>query len=151
MKIILGTDHRGTEIVKELCIKLKEKGYEAIMVDKENYDTDDYPDFAFKLCDELLKNKYDLGVLICRTGIGMSIAANKVKGIRCARVVNKEDVELTKLDNDSNVLAIGYNLGLDKVVELIETYLNYNEIRDERHNRRINKIISYENGEYNEY
>ena len=81
----------------------------------------------------------------------MSIAANKVKGIRCAKVVTKQDVELTKLDNNSNVLAIGYELELDKMVELIETYLNYNEPRDERHYRRINKIISYENGEYNEY
>ena len=88
-----------------------------------------------------------IGILICGTGIGMSIAANKVKGIRAARCVTPMDAYHTRNDNNANVLCLGYNQDLNLLLEIIDTFINTKSSTEERHIRRINKISSYENGE----
>lgn len=144
IKIAIGTDHRGSEIKKKL-IKNLETRYKFIDCSEKNTDDDDYPDFAFEVGKQVVNNIADFGILICGTGIGMSIAANKVKGIRCALVHNKEEATLARLHNDANIIAIGSYNGIDTMVDLIDTFINTNvSNREEKHTRRINKIINYE-------
>ena len=104
----------------------------------------DYPDYAFKLGKEINLKKVDLGIAICGSGIGMSIALNKVKGIRCARVTSIKDVIITRTDNDSNVIAFSSELNFNKVIRMIEEFINTPSSNLERHKRRIQKIHEYE-------
>ena len=91
-----------------------------------------------------------MGILICGNGIGISIAANKVKGIRCARVVDVDDVFKAKTHNGANIIAFGANNDIDKVMEMVNVFIATKYPTEERHLKRIEKIIKYENGEYNE-
>ena len=92
----------------------------------------------------------DLGILICGTGIGISIAANKVKGIRCARVNNLEDAKSARVHNHANVLAMPASLDNTQALELVKMFIETAPSSETRHVRRVNKIISYEEGTYNE-
>ena len=150
MKIAIATDHRGIEIKKELVEYLINNKYEIIDCSKNNNQDDDYPDYAFKVCKEINNNNADLGILICGSGIGMSIAANKVKGIRCAKVDNVNDATLCRKHNGANVIALRSDLAIEDAQAMIEAFLITNPAEEERHIRRINKIIAYENGAYNE-
>lgn len=144
MKIGIATDHRGAEIKKEVIKNLQEKGYEIHDYSPVNTPTDDYIDFAIATCKAYLNNEVDFGVLLCRTGIGMSIAANKIKGIRCAKVATKEEAELTRFDNNSNVIALNYNYPLEQICELIETFVESPFSNEERHVRRVEKLAKLE-------
>lgn len=148
MKLAIATDHRGRDLKLEIIDKLK-SDFEIIDCSLENYDTDDYPDFAFKTCNEVISGDADFGILICGTGIGMSIAANKVRGIRCALVHDTNEARLAKEHNDANVLAFSKELGCDNIIECIKVYVSANTSALENHKRRIDKIIKYESGEYN--
>lgn len=148
MKIAIATDHRGRELKLEIINKLEGK-FEFIDCSYENYDTDDYPDFAFATCKKVVEKEADFGVLICGTGIGMSIAANKVHGIRCALVHNLDEARLAKEHNGANVIAFGSYMGTDKICECIKEY-SKSEILLDKHERRREKILKYEMGEYNE-
>ena len=144
IKIAIGTDHRGVDIKRELMNRLNSK-YEFIDCSKNNTDSDDYPDFAFEIGKQVAEKNASFGILICGTGIGMSIAANKVKGIRCALVHDKEEASLARLHNDANIIALGSYNDIDTMVEYINTFINTDvSNREEKHNRRINKIIDYE-------
>ena len=149
MKIFIAADHRGILEKKELTNYLKEKKFSVIEIGN-NDDFDDYTDFAFKLCEEVLKNDDDLGILICGNGIGMSIAANKVKGIRCARVVNTKDAFNAKNHNGANVIAVGADLDIQLLKEIVLTFIETDKAFEERHLKRVNKIIDYENRGYYE-
>ena len=144
MKIGIATDHRGAEIKKEVIKILKEKGYEIHDYSPVNTPTDDYIDFAIATCKAYLNSEVDFGVLLCRTGIGMSIAANKIKGIRCAKVATTEEAELTRFDNNSNVIALNYNYPLDQIIELITTFVESPFSNEERHIRRVEKLAKLE-------
>ena len=109
MKIFIGTDHRGVETEKQIIDYLSKKGYEVVESNIEHSDKDDYPDFAFDVCKSVINNPDSIGILLCGTGIGMSIAANKVKGIRDARCVDTLDAHYAKIHNDANVLCMGIN------------------------------------------
>ena len=148
MKIYIACDHRGVELKKYLIENLHNT-YEIIPSTLPNSSEDDYPDFAFDICTKMDK-KTDLGILICGTGIGISIAANKVKGIRCARVNNLEDAKSARIHNHANVIAIPASLDNNYALEIIKTFLETAVSNEERHVRRVNKIISYEQGTYNE-
>ena len=104
MKIAIATDHNGVKEKKEL-IELLSK-YEFVDKSPINTDTDDYPDFAFEVATSVVNKEVDLGVLLCGTGIGMSIAANKVKGIRCGHCSTIEQAHLTREHNHANILFI---------------------------------------------
>ena len=150
MKIYIGTDHRGAEIRSELILALNALGYTDIFTSTlPNSSEDDYVDFAIDVCEKMNVNT-DIGILICGNGIGMSIIANKVEGIRCARVVNEDDATKAKEHNGANVLALGSDLGIAKIVSIVDTFIKTKASEEERHQRRVNKIINYEEGTYNE-
>ncbi len=147
MKIAIATDHNGVNEKKEV-IKRLENDFEMVDMSPVNTDTDDYPDFAFGVCKALLNKEVDLGVLMCGTGIGMSIAANKVKGILCGHCSNVEQAHLTREHNHANVIALSYKQNLDEVVEMIKEFVRTEPSKEERHNRRVQKIRDYEEGKY---
>lgn len=148
MKIIIGCDHRGITLKEEIIKSLKEDGFEVISSSIPNHELDDYPDFAFDVAKQVVAD--NLGILICGNGIGISIAANKVKGIRCARVVNVDDVFKAKTHNGANIIAFGANLKLEEALEMINVFIATKSPSEAKHIKRIEKIIKYENGEYNE-
>ncbi len=148
MKIAIATDHNGVNEKKEIISRLSE--YEFLDKSPVNTDIDDYPDFAFALAKSIVQGEADLGVLMCGTGIGMSVAANKVKGIICGHCSSKEQAHLTKEHNNANVIALSYKQDVNELVEMIKEFVETQPSTEERHLRRVNKIIDYENGAYNE-
>lgn len=150
MKIFIGSDHRGVPLKQEVIKCLAEDGFYAIDTKTPNNELDDYPDFAFEVGENVINNEDALGILICGNGIGISIAANKVKGIRCARVMNEDDAFKSKNHNGANIIAIGAEEPIEKVMEIINVFISTKPASEERHLKRVNKIIKYEQGEYNE-
>ena len=148
MKIAIATDHNGVEQKKEIIKLLPE--YEFIDKSKVNTPTDDYPDFAYQVSKSVVNNEVDLGVLLCGTGIGMSIAANKVKGIRCAHCSSVKQAHLAKEHNNANIIALSYEEDLNKLIEMIKEFIVTEPSTEERHIRRVNKITDIEKGAYNE-
>ncbi len=148
MKIAIATDHNGVDQKKVIIENLQSQGIEIVDCSINNNPIDDYPDFAISLCQKIVNNDADLGILMCGTGIGMSIAANKVKGIRCAKVSNSDEARLAKEHNNANVIALSYKEDMNTLIEWINTFINTPFAEDERHIRRINKITKYEEGTY---
>lgn len=144
MKIGIANDHGGYKLKKELMDKLKEKGYTVIDYGSISEERVDYPEYAFKLCHGVISNEIDFGIAICKTGIGMSIACNKVKGIRCAKIDNKIDAEYSKRHNNANILAISAHKSVNEILEFIEIFTS-NTFEKGRHEDRINMIMEYEN------
>ena len=150
MKIAIASDHRGVTYKKEIINYLLSKNYEIIDCSLVNTPTDDYPDFAFKVCKEVINKNANFGILVCRSGIGMSIAANKVKGIRCAKLDSVEDATLCRNDNGANVITFNYTKEMAEIKKIIDAYIAAEDLIDERHKRRVQKIIDIESGTYNE-
>ena len=144
MKIGFASDHRGYKLKKELINELKKENYEIIDYGTDSEESTDYPDYAFKLGENIVNKNADFGVAICGSGIGISIACNKVKGIRCAKVSNKEEAEVTRIDNDSNIVAFGEKTSFDEAIAIVKTFINTESSDLEKHKRRINKIKEYE-------
>ncbi len=146
MKIYIACDHRGVDLKKELVKYLKENGLDIRDIGIPNSELDNYPEFAFKLGELVREDNNNLGILICGSGLGMSIAANKVKGIRCVRAVSVDDAFKGKNHNGCNVLAIGSEVTTDMNVikEMVDTFINTKKASEERHLKRINEIIQYE-------
>ncbi len=144
MKIAIGADHGGfshKEAIKEHLIKA---GYEVKDFGTYSEDSVDYNDYAIKVAESVRDHKYDRGILICGTGIGMSVMANKVKGIRAALVHDLFTAEATRLHNDSNVLAMGGRvIELSKALKIVDIWLKTEFSNEERHVRRIAKIDNY--------
>ena len=143
MKIGITSDHRGYNLKEELIKKLN-INYEVIDYGCKGLESVDYPDYAFKLGTALANKEIDFGIAICGSGIGISIACNKVKGIRAARILSKKDVIETRLDNDANIICLNENMKLKKAYNLIITFIATPFSNEERHIRRINKINKYE-------
>lgn len=143
MKIYIGADHRGVELKNQIVKYLKEENFDVEESSIQNTELDDYPDFAFDIAKKVIKNNNSFGILICGNGIGMSIAANKVKGIRCARVVDLEDVKTSRNDDGINMLALGI-LPLSKIKQMIDLFITTPPAPLERFQRRIEKINKYE-------
>lgn len=142
MKIGIVSDHRGYDLKKKIIKEIKNIDF--IDYGTNSKESVDYPDYAFKLGKAINKKEIELGIAICGSGIGMSIALNKVKGIRCARVVSIKDVKITKNDNNSNVISFSSNINFTKVKRMIEEFINTPYSNEERHQKRINKISEYE-------
>lgn len=145
IRMILGfaSDHRGYKLKEQLKEVLK-KDFEIIDFGTNSEESTDYPDYAFRLGEAVRDQKVDFGVAICGSGIGMSIACNKVKGIRCAKVSSIEDVVVTRNDNDSNIIAFGEQASLDTAINYIKTFINTPSSKEEKHVRRRKKIKDYE-------
>ena len=144
----MGADHQGVALRNVLESYLKEEGLEVEISKLPNHDLDDYPDFAFDICQKVVENEKNLGILICGNGIGISIAANKVKGIRCARVTNSDDA--FKAKNGANVIAFG-GISDETAKEIVDMFISTKKATEERHLKRINKVSFYESNESNEY
>lgn len=144
MAIVIGSDHGGFELKEVLSAHLKAKGLE--VVDVGCYDTNsvDYPDIAAKACEKVTGGECEWGILVCGTGIGISMAANKVKGIRCALVSNEYSAEMTKRHNNANMLAFGGRVtGPDLAKNIVDAYIKA-EFEGGRHQNRIDKISALE-------
>lgn len=140
MRIIIGNDHNGYELKKEIVKYLKDNNYYLEDVGCNNTDSIDYPLIAKKVCEEVLNDEENLGILICGTGIGMSIAANKIKGIRCAKVSTEEEAALSKLHNNANVMAISGRIDKSTAFKFVDKFINTYFSNEERHVRRNNEI-----------
>ncbi len=140
MKIALGADHAGYLLKEAIKKFLTEKEIEFKDYGTFKMDSCDYPEYAFKVGQAVIGNEADLGILICGTGIGMSIAANKMKGVRAASVQNEQSAQLSRLHNDANVLCLGARM-LDDVaaIKIAETWLN-TSFEGGRHQKRLNLI-----------
>lgn len=144
MKIGIANDHGGFELKQSLTKKLEEQGYTVVDYGSASIERVDYPEYAFKLCQGVISNEIDFGIAICKTGIGMSIACNKVKGIRCAKIDNEIDAEFSKRHNNANVIAISANKTLDEILNLISIFVS-NKFEGDRHLKRLEMIMEYEN------
>lgn len=146
MKIGIANDHRGVELKNYLLERLNE--YEVVDLGTDRNESVDYPDYAFLLGEKVANHELDYGIAICGSGIGISIACNKVKGVRCAKVSNVEEAKYTRLDNDANIIALSATTNEEEALEIINTFLKTEFSKEERHQRRIDKITKYERGEY---
>ena len=145
MKISIGCDHSALELKNDLKAYLESKGH--TVIDRGTYTKDscDYTDYGYMVAKDIQKGEVERGIVICFTGIGMSMIANKVKGVRCALVCNKDAAQLTREHNDSNCLALSAKYtGLAFAKEIVDVWLNTEFSHNERHQRRINKITKYE-------
>lgn len=147
MKIGFANDHRGYKL-KEFLKEELSKNYEIIDYGTDSEESTDYPDYAFKLGKAVVNKEVDFGVAICGSGIGISIACNKVKGVRCAKVSNKEEAMYTRNDNNSNIVAFGEKISSEEALDIVNTFINTPFSNEEKHQKRIDKITSYEDGNY---
>ena len=145
MKIFIGSDHRGFQLKRHIDDTLKAQGFD--VVDMGTHDEDiacDYPKISFKVCQEVVRDPGSRGILLCMTGIGHSIAANKVPGIYAALVYNKEAAALSRQHNDSNVLVLGSKFVNEaEMLEIIKIWLS-TEFEGGRHLRRKEQIQKIE-------
>jgi ribose 5-phosphate isomerase B len=145
VKVALGADHAGYELKEKVKRYLQSKGVETIDLGTDSTESVDYPDFAVKVAQEVSQKKVDWGVLVCKSGIGMSIVANKVKGVRAAVVRTIEDTKLARGHNDANVLALsGAFTTEEEAKRIIDTWLE-TKFEGGRHERRVSKIKNAEN------
>lgn len=144
MKIGIANDHHGALLKQILTDYLTNKDYNVINYGTDDQNMVDYPDYAFKIGEAINKKEIDFGVLICNTGIGMSIAANKVKNIRCAKVNNEYEARMTRRDNDANVIAISSQTDIETLKKILDIFLETKYESIERYDRRIMKINDYE-------
>lgn len=145
MKIALGSDHRGFPHKTLLLETLIARGVQVEDWGCPDENSADYPDPAFAVGEQVAAGKVDAGVLICGSGIGVCIAANKVKGVRAALCFTSDQARTTRQHNDSNVLCLsGDALDPDSALILMDAWLN-SEFEGGRHGRRVDKIIAYEN------
>jgi len=144
MKIAIGADHAGFALKEELLTSLQAKGLEVVDYGTHSSESTDYPDYASAVAHAVARGEADCGLLVCSTGVGMSMAANKVEGVRAALAFSADEVELTRRHNDANVLTMGarYN-NLQQAEELVEVFLK-TPFEGGRHQRRVDKIASLE-------
>lgn len=141
MKISIGSDHAGFDLKEHLKNYLEEEGYEVIDEGTYSLESVDYPDFGKKVGKRVADKEADRGLVVCGSGIGISIAANKVPGIRCALVSEPLSARLSRLHNDANVLALGGRLiGLEMAKECLKVFLQ-TDFEGGRHQRRIDKLV----------
>lgn len=145
MKIGLACDHRGYNLKIKIINYLRKKN-----IDVVDYGADsavisvDYPEFGITLGEAIQKKEIDLGIAICGSGIGISIACNKVKGVRCAHVSTIKETKMTRVDNDSNIIAISGDMLKYKALDIVDAFINTKTSDEERHIRRIMEISEYE-------
>ena len=145
MIIAIASDHRGLHLKTAVIRHLEDKGYEVRDFGTRDKASCDYPDFAGPAAKAVASGEAEKGIVICTTGIGVSITANKISGIRCALCHDVTTARLTRLHNDANVLAIGAGvIGENVAMDVVDTFLSTAFSGEERHARRIAKIAEYD-------
>lgn len=145
MTIALGCDHGAFELKKIVIKHLEQNDNKIVDCGTYSEESCDYSDFAQKVCDLVSKGEADLGIVICGTGIGMSMAANKIRGIRCALLSDVFSAKATRSHNDANVMAMGARVvGPGLALEIVDAFISTPFSKEERHARRIEKVMSLE-------
>lgn len=145
MKISLGCDHGGLELKNEIKAHLEARGFECRDFGTYTKDSCDYPDYARPAAETVASGECERGILVCTTGIGVSITANKVNGVRCALLHDKMSARLTREHNDTNMMALGAGVvGPMLALEIVDTWLDTPFSGVERHQRRIDKVMAIE-------
>ncbi len=144
MKIAIGADHAGFHLKEHVKEKLVSLGHEVVDKGTNSDESTDYPDYAKQVAAGVSQGEVDRGILVCSTGVGMSIAANKVRGVRAALAVNPEEVRLTRSHNNANVLTLGARFTTpEDADQYVETFLT-TDFEGGRHARRLGKIEAIE-------
>lgn len=145
MKIVIGSDHGGYLLKEHLKKYLEENNYDIEDYGTHSLESVDYPEFGQRVAEAVAQGKYKKGILVCGTGLGISIAANKVKGIRAVVVSESFSAKMSRLHNDANILALGGRVvGPDLAVEIVDVWLN-TPFEGGRHAKRLEKIREIEN------
>lgn len=146
--IAIASDGAGYDLKSSVKTYLEEQGYSVIDCGTDSSESCDYPDFAFKCCRKIVSGEADLGILCCGTGVGMSIAANKVNGIRAACCSDTFSARYTRMHNNANVLCLGQRvIGAGLARELLDAFLSA-DFEGGRHERRVNKLSMIEDGTF---
>ena len=145
MKIAIACDHGALDLKNAAIAHLKKKGYEVVNFGTDTLASCDYPDYAGPAAKAVASGECEKGIVLCTTGIGVSIVANKVDGVRCALLSDVMSARLTREHNDTNMMAIGAGVvGQMLALEIIDTWLGTEFSHNERHQRRIDKLMAYE-------
>lgn len=144
MKLAIGSDHGGIDLKEQVIKHLEGKGIQVKDFGTNSTDSCDYPDYALPVAEAVVNKEFDLGILICGTGIGISIAANKVPGVRAALCSDTFSAHATREHNDANILAMGARVvGTGLALDIVDAFLNA-EFEGDRHVGRLNKIKAIE-------
>lgn len=144
MKIAIACDHGALNLKNKIIARLHELGYEVKNFGTDTFDSCDYPDFALPAAESVASGECERGIVVCSTGIGVSIVANKVPGVRCAHCHDTYCAEFTRLHNDSNMIALGEKVvGDGYALKIVETFLS-TPFEGGRHQRRVDKITAIE-------
>ena len=145
MKIAVACDHGALALKNKVIAHLEAKGHEVVNYGTDTLDSCDYPDFVAPAAKAVASGECDKGILMCTTGIGVSIAANKVNGIRCALLSDKMSARLTREHNDTNMMAMGAGvIGEMLALEIVDIWVDTEFSHNERHQRRIDKVMALE-------
>ena len=145
MKIAVACDHGAVDLKNKVIAHLEKKGHEVINFGTDTTDSCDYPDYAAPAARSVASGECDRGIVLCTTGIGMSIAANKIPGIRCALLSDLMSARLTREHNDANMMSLGAGVvGELLALEIVDTWLGTEFSHGERHQRRIDKVKALE-------
>lgn len=148
MKLGIASDHRGYKLKQQIIPILKNKGFDVLDFGTDSEVNVDYPDFAFLLSENVVKKNVEYGIALCGSGAGMTIACNKVKGIRCANISNAEAAKVARNDDNINVVAIEEKTDIDTAIAIIEAFISTPFSTVERYPRRERKIKAYEEKYY---
>ena len=145
MKIAIGCDHGALDLKNKMIEHLEKQGHEVVNFGTDTLASCDYPDFAAPAAKAVASGECDKGIVLCTTGIGVSITCNKVKGIRCALLSDVMSARMTREHNDTNMMAIGAGVvGQMLALEIADTWLGTDFSGEERHQRRIDKVMALE-------
>ena len=145
MKIAIACDHGALDLKNAVVAHLQKRGFEVVDFGTDSLASCDYPDFVGPAAKAVAAGECDKGIVLCTTGIGVSIAANKVHGIRCALLSDLMSARLTREHNDTNMMAMGAGVvGQMLALEIVDTWLDTEFSHNERHQRRINKVMALE-------
>ena len=144
MKIAIAADHGGFELKGVIIDHLTKKGYEMVNLGTDTADSVDYSDYAEKCAEQVLSGEVSFGIVVCGTGIGISIAANKINGIRCALCHSPETAALAKQHNNANIISLGGRTTTDEMaLKIVDAFMDA-EFEGGRHQRRVDKIMALE-------
>ena len=145
MKISIGCDHGALDLKKAVVEHLQKQGHEVKDFGTYTLDSCDYPEYAAAAAQAVADGACDKGIVLCTTGIGVSITANKIKGIRCALLSDVLSAKMTRLHNDTNVMALGAGIvGTNLALEIVDTWIGTAFSGEARHQRRIDKVMALE-------